>query len=143
MAVPGVATRNQHTVSALLQRLYNVERIDPARTGYADHAHVRRILKAAYTSQVGASIRTPVAEERNNGRFSRVIRLSQFCTPMALSASPSTTRAWPARSRARAAPFTERFIDHGNVFNRVKLYGTVGAHGNTRTATAAHFRTDA
>ena len=63
VAFPGMAAGHEHPVSAALQRLHDVKRIDPARAGDPDYPHVRRILYPAYPGQIRSGIRAPVADD--------------------------------------------------------------------------------
>src|SRR3990172_7915667 len=75
MAFPRMTARDKDAISALLQGLHNIKRVDPARAGNPDYPHVRGILDPADARQVGARVGTPVADDGNDLRFPALILL--------------------------------------------------------------------
>ncbi len=64
MAIPRVASGDQHPVNPALQGLQDEKGIDSAGAGDPDHADIRRILNPRCSCEIRPCIGTPVAEER-------------------------------------------------------------------------------
>src|SRR4030043_1438515 len=69
MTLSRVTTGNQNSISAGLQGLHYVKRINSSCAGNADNSYIRWILNSTDARQIGAGISTPVAEDGNNFGF--------------------------------------------------------------------------
>ena len=63
MAIAGVAAGDDDAVGAVSERLQKQHEVDSPCAGQTDHPDIGRVLDAAGPGQVGAGVRTPVADE--------------------------------------------------------------------------------
>jgi hypothetical protein len=77
MAFPGVATADEHTVSAFLKSLKDELRIHATAAHDAYYIDIGGIFKTGGPGEVSAAIRAPVAQEADNPRL-KLIRHTSF-----------------------------------------------------------------
>ena len=75
VAIARMAAGDQHGVGAHLERLDDQVEVDAAGAGQADDAHVGRILQPVRAGQIGAQVRTPVADVGDDFRL-EVVRFA-------------------------------------------------------------------
>jgi hypothetical protein len=100
VTISRMAARNPDTIGAMPQSGQDEFGVDSSRTGHPNDADIRGILQAAHSSEIGSTIRTPVAQQRDNFRFpvlhrlfsselTRMGRIDRIIQDLPLSISPN------------------------------------------------------